>query len=384
MGSGKCCVKKPLWHIFFKTFSFITLLLIFNTSINFAYANSITRSSKYSALVMDSSSGEIIYAKNAHELRYPASLTKMMTLYLTFEALASGKLTMNQKIVVSHKAALQTPLKLGVKAGEKISVRDCIYAAIILSANDAVVVLAEAIAGGEWSFAKMMTEKAKRLGMIKTNFANSHGLHDNNQYTTAADMAKLALALKKNFPQYYPLFSKTSFTYKGKVIKGHNHVTKKYEGAEGLKTGYIRTSGYNLVTTAKKTYGHLVGVVFGGPTAKARDDHMMNILDLGFCHISQKNGHYNPKCKNTPSIGTVSKGSPSNKDIFSVVEEQKPIRVASLDTKKFTSVKSKSSPVQNKKNIRPASSTKKSDSVSNINLKNKKHLKQNHSKKAVV
>ncbi|AIF81498.1 penicillin-binding protein dacF [endosymbiont of Acanthamoeba sp. UWC8] len=339
----------------------IAFIIIFNSITFTAYANDITRSTRYAALVLDSATGKVIYSKNAHDLRYPASLTKLMTVYLAFEALESGKLTMNQQIVVSDRASREIPRKLGLKAGERITVRDCIYSTIVISANDSASVLAEAIAGSQWSFAKMMTKKAKALGMTRTNFANAHGCHDKNQYTTATDMAKLALALKKKFPKYYSLFSKTTITYKGKVLNGHNHVTKRYAGAEGLKTGYIRTSGFNLITTAKKPHGHLVGVVFGGENAKIRDDHMIKILDLGFCHLSENKGIYNPKCiKKSPVLVAANNAAASHKSIFSIVDNIEPIKTASLDSKKVAHLlktkKSKQLIAQNEiKDINPLS-----------------------------
>lgn len=333
MGIGNSCSAGLLRYACLKI---LLLTFIINFFITPAYANDITRSTRYAALVIDSTTGKVLYSKNAHEPRYPASLTKLMALYLAFEALESGKLKMNQQVVVSDRASRQIARKLGLRAGEKITVKDCIYSIAILSANDSASVLAEAIAGSEWSFAKMMTKKAKALGMTKTSFANAHGCHDKNQYTTATDMAKLALALKKKFPKYYPLFSKTSFTYKGKVMHGHNHVTKRYAGAEGLKTGYIRTSGFNLITTAKKPHGHLVGVVFGGENAKTRDDHMIEILDLGFCHLSAQKGISNPKCiKNSPVLMAGNNAKSSRESIFSIVDKEV-IKTVSLDGKKLS------------------------------------------------
>jgi D-alanyl-D-alanine carboxypeptidase len=338
---SKQCVKSYTLIAYLKLLFIFTGMLIICA--NIASAGCITKSSRYSALVLDSTTGRVLYSKNANDKRYPASLTKLMTLYLTFEALERGKITMDQKIPTSLRATQQSRFKLGLRPGEKISIRDCIYSLITLSANDISVVLAEAIGGSEHNFAKLMTQKAKSLGMKNTRFINSHGCHDPKQVSTAADMAKLALAIKKRFPKYYPLFSKTSFVYKGKTIHGHNHVTKRYEGAEGLKTGYIRAAGFNLVTTANRPYGHVVGVVFGGPTAKARDDHMINILDLGFCQLAQSKGIQNSKCKTllTPYMvaenSHIRKVNPiePNKDIFDLVDDKNAVIAANLDTDKF-------------------------------------------------
>lgn len=238
--------------------------------------------SKYAALVVDAQTGNIIYQENADRVRYPASLTKMMTLYLTFEALKKGRLKMNQTVAVSARAASQPPMRLGVRKGQRITVRDAMMSLIVKSANDTSVVLGEAIGGSETQFALLMTNKARKLGMNRTTFQNASGLHNGRQRTTAKDLAKLAIALQRDFPEYYPLFSRTSFTYKGRVYMGHNNVTKNYRGADGIKTGYIRASGFNLVSSAARDGKRLVGVVMGGNTAISRDRKMVQLLDLGF------------------------------------------------------------------------------------------------------
>ncbi|MFQ3307381.1 MAG: D-alanyl-D-alanine carboxypeptidase [Candidatus Midichloriaceae bacterium] len=240
---------------------------------------SITHSSNYSGIVMNYDNMRVLYNKNADKKRYPASLVKMMTLYITFEALKNGKLKPAQKLIVSKRAASQPKSNLDLKAGEKIEVRQAIRAVIIKSANDAAVTLGEGVALSESKFVDMMNKKAKQLKMYNTKFMNAHGLHDEEQYTTARDMAKLAIALKKNFNTYYHLFSVKSFIHKGKEITGHNKVMDRYKCADGLKTGYIRASGFNLATTAKRPEGNLVAIVMGGQTARIRDDHMINILE---------------------------------------------------------------------------------------------------------
>ncbi len=235
-----------------------------------------------SSLIIDGKTGKVLHSSNARKEIYPASLTKVATLYLLFEALESGKIKINQSFKVSKYAASATPIKLGLKAGDSITVKDAILALIVRSANDVARVVAEGIAGSEDEFAKLMTARAKSLGMNHTNFTNASGLHNPNQKSTAVDLAKLTVAIKKDFPQYYSFFSKTSFCYRGKDIKGHNKLTANYPGAEGLKTGFVNASGCNLITTATRGNKHLIGVVTGGRTAAARDQKMISLLDSYF------------------------------------------------------------------------------------------------------
>lgn len=240
-----------------------------------------------STLVADTKSGLILASKNATEQQYPASLTKVMTLYMTFSAIERGILKMEDRLPVSLKAAKQPRSKLYVRAGQTISVKDAIMALIIKSANDVAVVLAEALAPSEEEFARMMTKTARNLGLKETTFKNASGLHNPDQVTTAQDMAILTMAMIHHFPQYYKLFSKKSFTYKGRVYRTHNHVQKRYAGAEGLKTGYISAVGYNIISTAKRDDNRLVSVVIGGDTVAQRDRQAMRLLDNGFSKISQ-------------------------------------------------------------------------------------------------
>lgn len=242
---------------------------------------------KYSSLVIDAETGAVLHQENAGKLRYPASLTKMMTLYLAFQALDRGTITMNQQLRVSAFAAGQKPSVIGFRPGQTISVKDAINGVIIKSANDASVVLAEAIGGTEAQFAVQMTRVAKKLGMNHTNFANASGLPNDKQVTTAYDLARLAVALRRDYPKYYPLFANNSFTYNGRTFYSHNRVTKSYRGADGLKTGYIRASGFNLVTSARRGGKSLVGVVMGGRSIKSRDTNMVKLLDQAFYKISK-------------------------------------------------------------------------------------------------
>lgn len=241
-----------------------------------------TAEARYAAVVMDSRSGEILYSRNADERLYPASLTKIMTLYMTFEALQRGQLRLDQKLSVSARAAGQAPTKLDLKKGQTITVQDAMFGLITKSANDAATVLAEAMAPTEAEFARMMTAKAKSLGMTRTTFRNASGLPNKHQKSTARDMAILGAALIHNFPQYYHFMSLQEFDYKGRKHKNHNNLLGQYKGADGIKTGYIRASGFNLVASVKRGNHRLIGVVFGGQTAKSRDAHMMSLLDTGF------------------------------------------------------------------------------------------------------
>lgn len=241
-----------------------------------------TNSSKYAALVVNAETGAILHQRNAKAKRYPASLTKMMTLYLTFDALEKGKLSMNTYLRVSDRAASQPPMSLDLREGEKITVKDAIYSLVVKSANDAAVVLAEGVGGSEWQFARMMTAKARDLGMENTTFMNASGLHNPGQVSTAVDLAKLAIAMQRDFPEYYPIMAQKRFTRKGVRYETHNRVTKNYKGATGGKTGYINASGFNLVTTARRGGTNLVGVVLGGVTGKKRDAQMISLLDNAF------------------------------------------------------------------------------------------------------
>ncbi|MDT0500027.1 MULTISPECIES: serine hydrolase [unclassified Halomonas] len=241
---------------------------------------------RYAAIVVDVESGEILHAANAEETRYPASLTKMMTLYLLFEALEDRSLSLHHALAVSSYAAGKPASKLYVKAGSTIPVETAIEALIIKSANDVAVVVAEALGGSEANFARMMTDKARELGMSRTTFRNANGLPDAGQTTTARDMATLSLRLMQDFPQYYHYFSRTSFDWKGKTITGHNRLLDNYAGADGLKTGFIRASGFNVATSAVRDGRRLVSVVMGGFTAASRDAHMADLLNRGFVRAS--------------------------------------------------------------------------------------------------
>jgi D-alanyl-D-alanine carboxypeptidase len=248
-----------------------------------AHANS-----KYAAYVIHADTGDVLFDRYSTARRYPASLTKMMTLYLLFEELDAGELTLQSKLKVSARAAGQPPSKLGLKAGSTISVETAIEALVVKSANDVAAVVAEHISGSEWRFAKKMTTKARSLGMSRTRFRNASGLPNSKQVTTARDMAVLGQRVLQDFPQYYHYFSAKSFTWGGRTYASHNRLVKTYSGADGIKTGYTRRSGFNLVTTAVNGDNRLIGVVLGGRTSRSRDKHMRDILNKGFASIKRK------------------------------------------------------------------------------------------------
>lgn len=241
---------------------------------------------RYAAIVVDVESGEVLHAANADETRYPASLTKMMTLYMLFEELERGTLQLDSRLPVSAYAASRQASKLYVKAGSTLPVETAIQALVIRSANDVAVVVAEALGGSETNFARMMTDKARQLGMPRTTFRNPNGLPDAGQTTTARDMATLSIRLMQDFPQYYPYFSQTRFSWNGQTITGHNRLLDNYPGADGMKTGFIRASGFNVATSAVRDGRRLVSVVMGGFTAASRDAHMSDLLDRGFVRAS--------------------------------------------------------------------------------------------------
>ena len=236
----------------------------------------------YSSIVIDAQTGTVLSEDNADAERYPASLTKMMTLYLVFQALHNGKLTLDTRLPVSAHAAEQSPTKLGLRPGEQVAVRDVILGMVTRSANDAAVVAAEALGGTEDHFGQMMTDQARRLGMTNTNFHNASGLPDPLQTTTARDIARLSRALIRDYPQYYTYFSTPEFTFAGQRITNHNHLISWYEGADGIKTGFINAAGFNLAASAVRDGRRLIGVVLGGPSPFARDRYMAKLLDAGF------------------------------------------------------------------------------------------------------
>jgi D-alanyl-D-alanine carboxypeptidase len=239
-------------------------------------------SARDSYLIVDAASGRDLADDRSDEPRHPASLTKLMTIYMTFSYLDSGKLALGDVLPVSANAANVSPTKMGVPMGGTVTVRDAVMGLVTRSANDAAVVLAEAMSGDEASFAKAMTWKAKNLGMTSTLFKNASGLPDREQVTTARDMARLAHALLRDFPHYYPIFSVQTSPYRGRPLENHNRMLTTYAGADGFKTGYTNASGYNLVMSAMRDGRRLIGVVMGGNTAYTRDKMMAELMDVSF------------------------------------------------------------------------------------------------------
>lgn len=284
----------------FLRFSFV-LLISFMSCFN-SYAAKKIRAHKgnfvpppgRAELVADAETGKILHQKNANLRLNPASLTKLMTIYLAFEAIDSNKISFKTVLKVSNYAASRPRSNIALKATDRITLREAILALIVHSANDAAVVIAEGLAGGsEEKFAQLMNQKARKLGMNSTTFANASGWHHQKQKTTAVDMAKLAIALKRDFPHYYDLFTREKFFYKNRTYVSHNRVTRSFEGAEGLKTGYTSHAGWNLVTTAKRDGSRLVGVILGGSSAKERDKKMVAMLENHFKQMQDKRVYAN-------------------------------------------------------------------------------------------
>ena len=251
-------------------------------------SNNPAHAAPYADIVVDANSGAVLHATNPDARRHPASLTKIMTLYLLFEQLEAGKLKLDSALKVSAEASGQTPTKLGLKPGTTLNVDDAIKGMVTRSANDAAVVVAEAIAGSESEFAKVMTRKAQALGMQSTVYKNASGLPDDNQVTTARDQSILGRAVQERFPRYYKYFSIRSFTFRGQAITNHNHLLGKVDGVDGIKTGYINASGFNLVTSVHRGNRYLVAVVMGGSSGASRDARMRELINEKIVQASTK------------------------------------------------------------------------------------------------
>lgn len=240
---------------------------------------------KGAAIVVDAKSGKVLYERMSTETRYPASLTKMMTLYLLFEQLEKGNISLSSKITASAYAASQDPTRLGLEAGSELTVEEAIKAIIVRSANDVAVAVAERLGGTEYQFATRMTAKAHELGMMNTNFVNASGLPDENQRTTAFDLMLLSRRVIADFPEFYPYFHLQSFVWNGRSYEGHNNLMKFFDGADGLKTGYTRMSGFNLASSATRGGTRLISVVMGGRTARERDALTAQLLETEFTKL---------------------------------------------------------------------------------------------------
>jgi len=260
---------------------------------------------RHAAIMIDADNGSVLHEENATHSWYPASLTKVMTLYMTFDALKAGQIHLFDTLNVSYHASRQPNSKLGLRQGETLTVQDAILAVITRSANDAAVVLAEHLGGTEENFAVKMTTKAHALGMNDTHFMNATGLPHQWQVTTSRDLAILAWKTQRNFPDYYPYFSAHSFNYKGHELRGINKFTASYPGAEGMKTGFTCGSGYNLISVASQNGKRLIGVIMGGMTSAERYQLMINMMNDGFAN------RFNPyPARNINTMITSSAGTP--------------------------------------------------------------------------
>jgi D-alanyl-D-alanine carboxypeptidase len=237
---------------------------------------------KYAAIVIDANSGEMLYDKRADSPRYPASVTKIMTLYLTFEALSEGRLKLTDRVPITSHAAAQAPTKLGLPVGDSVSVDEAIRAMTVKSANDIAVAMAERLGGSESRFAALMTLRGQELGMRNSRFVNASGLPDSRQISTARDLAILSRATMRDFPQYYSYFSIKGFEFRGRYVAGHNRLLTNMQGFDGLKTGYTNASGYNLAGSAVRDGRRLIAVVLGGSSTAWRDNNMEDLLTTGF------------------------------------------------------------------------------------------------------
>jgi D-alanyl-D-alanine carboxypeptidase len=237
---------------------------------------------RYAAIVVDANTGEVLYARNADSQRHPASITKIMTMYLAFEAISQGRLQLTDMIPVSSHAAGMAPTKLGLRPGDSISVDDALRAIAVKSANDMAVAMAEKLGGDEDRFSALMTLRAQELGMTNTRFVNASGLPDGRQISSARDIALLSRAVMRDFPQYYSYFGLRQFSYRGATLSNHNHLLDSMPGVDGLKTGFTNASGYNLSASAVQNGHRLIAVVMGGNTSRARDANVTDLLQTGF------------------------------------------------------------------------------------------------------
>ena len=256
------------------------LRLIISSIFFFSVASSVN--AKYASFIINENTKRIYHNTNADTRNYPASLTKIMTLYMVFDAIKNKKISMNTKFKISKRASRQPPSKLNLSSGSSITVKNAILALITKSANDVATVVAENLGKSERNFAKLMTKKAKKLGMTRTIFKNASGLPNRSQLSTARDMAILGIAIRKNHPNFFKLFKTKSFVYKGIKYTNHNNLLSSYSGTDGIKTGYTNASGFNLVASVERNGQRIIGVVFGGKKARSRDKHMIKLLNKYF------------------------------------------------------------------------------------------------------
>jgi len=277
---------------------------------------------KYAAVVMDYATGEVLHSRRADVPLFPASLTKMMTLMMLFDALERGAFRIDSKLPVSRRAADMPASKLGLRAGSSITVAQAIQAMTVRSANDVAVVIAEALGRSESGFAEMMTERARRLGMRNTTFQNASGLPNSRQKSTARDMALLAQRLIRHYQKYYHYFGQDSFTFAGRTYRSHNRLVRSYRGMDGLKTGYTRASGFNLASSAVRDGRRVIVIVFGGRSARTRDAEVVRLMDLGFERLRERRGvplialRPQPKPGTAMPAVTVAGGAPAAAEVI--------------------------------------------------------------------
>jgi D-alanyl-D-alanine carboxypeptidase len=294
----------------------------------FTISSDPSHAAPYADIVVDANSGTVLHSTNPDAQRHPASLTKIMTLYLLFEQLEAGKLKLDSQLQVSKEAAGQMPTKLGLKPGSTLAVEDAIKGMVTRSANDAAVVVAEAIAGDEDAFARLMTRKAQALGMSRTVYKNASGLPDSNQVTTARDQSTLGRAVQERFPRYYKYFSIRTFTFRGQSIGNHNHLLGRVEGVDGIKTGYVNASGFNLVTSVHRGNRYLVAVVMGGGSAGSRDAKMRDLINDKIAQASVK--------RTAPMVAegfVPSEAKPEAKAVAKIEAKPEPKVAAKVDAK---------------------------------------------------
>ena len=275
----------PVRHGFWQGVSRFVLIFCLALTLNMLASPPVEANPKYASIIIEESSGKVLYSRNADKQLYPASLTKIMTLYLLFEALQNRQVTLDTRMKVSKVAASRSPSKLYLKPGQSITVKNAILALVTKSANDVATVVSEHLGSTERAFAKKMTRKAKALGMTRTIFKNASGLPNRAQLSTARDMSRLGVAIRRDFPQYFKYFKRTSFNWQGRKFRNHNKLLTQFSGTDGIKTGYTNASGFNLVATTERNGVRLVGVVFGGKTGTSRNKHMMNLLSRQFKRV---------------------------------------------------------------------------------------------------
>ncbi|TPK49948.1 D-alanyl-D-alanine carboxypeptidase [Mesorhizobium sp. B2-5-4] len=324
-------MRQALSGIVSKSASPLKTIMILAMAMTFVVAGAASSfAAKSAAIVVDAKTGKVLYSANADGRRYPASLTKMMTLYLTFEAMAKGKISRDTPVVFSAHASAEAPTKLGVKPGGSVAVETAILSIVTKSANDSATALGEMLGGNETNFARMMTAKARQLGMNGTVFRNANGLPDPGQFTTARDMATLGIALREHFPQYYGYFAQRSFLYGRQRINGHNRLLGRIKGVDGIKTGYTRASGFNLVSSVSDGNRRLVAVVMGGTSGGSRDNQMAGLINAYLPRASTRGGGDLVAKADSNPISALAKVLLPKHD--APTPDEKPVAVAEADT----------------------------------------------------